>query len=64
MKVKSFKIDSIKKFKRPKRAFKDRVGRLFNYGKNRDAWRGVKTLAGVRFNSSPTEVRVRIWLKI
>lgn len=36
-----------KEIKAAKRAYKEKVERLFNNGKARDAWRGVKTLAGL-----------------
>ncbi len=53
-----------KEIKSAKRAYKDRVERLFNNGKARDAWRGIKTLAGLPPNSTstglPTEVSVRM----
>lgn len=43
-----------KEIKSAKRAYKDRVERLFNNGKPRDAWLGVKTLAGLPTNSTST----------
>lgn len=46
-----------KAIKEAKRDYKEKVERLFQEGKARDAWKGVKTLAGLSNNRPPSYLR-------
>ena len=46
-----------KEIKEAKREYKEKMERLFQEGKARDAWKGVKTLSGLQNNRSPSHLR-------